>query len=81
MTAIIEINHLKKNFGENEVLKDISTTVNKGQVLSIIGASGSGNRPFYDASTYWKNRRVDKSFIKAKMCWKKDIAYQNIVPI
>ncbi|MCF1632584.1 amino acid ABC transporter ATP-binding protein [Tetragenococcus koreensis] len=46
MTAIIEINHLKKNFGENEVLKDISTTVNKGQVLSIIGASGSGKSTF-----------------------------------
>ncbi|MDN6291566.1 MAG: amino acid ABC transporter ATP-binding protein, partial [Tetragenococcus halophilus] len=42
MSAIIELKHLKKNFGENEVLKDISTTVNKGQVLSIIGSSGSG---------------------------------------
>ncbi len=42
MSAIIELKHLKKNFGENEVLKDISTTVNKGQVLTIIGSSGSG---------------------------------------
>ncbi|GMA47897.1 amino acid ABC transporter ATP-binding protein [Tetragenococcus muriaticus] len=42
MSAIIELNHLKKNFGSNEVLKDISTTVNKGQVLTIIGSSGSG---------------------------------------
>lgn len=46
MSAIIELKHLKKNFGENEVLKDISTTVNKGQVLSIIGASGSGKSTF-----------------------------------
>ncbi|GAA3016201.1 amino acid ABC transporter ATP-binding protein [Tetragenococcus solitarius] len=46
MSAIIEINHLKKSFGENEVLKDISTTVNKGQVLTIIGASGSGKSTF-----------------------------------
>lgn len=42
MSAIIELKHLKKNFGANEVLKDISTTVNKGQVLTIIGSSGSG---------------------------------------
>ncbi|GMG71367.1 amino acid ABC transporter ATP-binding protein [Tetragenococcus halophilus] len=42
MSAIIELKHLKKNFGENEVLKNISTTVNKGQVLTIIGSSGSG---------------------------------------
>ncbi|MCM6881578.1 amino acid ABC transporter ATP-binding protein [Enterococcus italicus] len=39
---MIEINHLKKSFGENEVLKDINVTVNKGEVLTIIGSSGSG---------------------------------------
>ncbi|EKF51847.1 amino acid ABC transporter ATP-binding protein [Lactococcus garvieae] len=42
MTAILEINHLKKSFGTNEVLKDIHLTVNKGEVISIIGSSGSG---------------------------------------
>ena len=40
--AMIEIEHLKKNFGKNEVLKDISAVVNKGQVICIIGPSGSG---------------------------------------
>lgn len=39
---IIEINHLKKSFGDNVVLKDIDFTVNKGEVVSIIGSSGSG---------------------------------------
>ena len=29
---IIEIKHLRKSFGENEVLKDISVTVNKGEI-------------------------------------------------
>lgn len=42
MTPIIEINHLKKSFGTNEVLKDINVAVNKGEVLTIIGSSGSG---------------------------------------
>ena len=42
MTAILEINHLKKSFGSNEVLKDIHLTVNQGEVISIIGSSGSG---------------------------------------
>ncbi|PZO94577.1 amino acid ABC transporter ATP-binding protein [Streptococcus halichoeri] len=39
---IIEIKHLKKSFGHNEVLKDISLSVNKGEVITIIGSSGSG---------------------------------------
>lgn len=42
MSAIIEIDHLKKSFGDNEVLKDISLSVNKGEVVTIIGSSGSG---------------------------------------
>ncbi len=40
--TILEIKHLKKSFGQNEVLKDISLTVKKGEVISIIGSSGSG---------------------------------------
>lgn len=39
---IIDIHHLKKSFGENEVLKDIDFSVTKGEVVSIIGSSGSG---------------------------------------
>ena len=42
MSAILEIKHLGKSFGTHEVLRDIDFTVNKGDVISIIGASGSG---------------------------------------
>ena len=42
MTKMLDIQHLKKNFGKNEVLKDISASVDKGQVICIIGPSGSG---------------------------------------
>ena len=38
----LEINHIKKSFGDLEVLKDISLMVKKGEVLAIIGPSGSG---------------------------------------
>ena len=40
--AILEIRHLGKSFGFDEVLRDIDFTVEKGDVTSIIGASGSG---------------------------------------
>ena len=39
---IISVNHLQKNFGENQVLKDIDFYVKKGEIISIIGSSGSG---------------------------------------
>ena len=42
MEKIIEIQHLSKTFGNNEVLKDIDFSVNKGEVVCIIGSSGSG---------------------------------------
>ena len=39
---ILEVNDLKKGFGATEVLKGVSFSLEKGQVLAIIGASGSG---------------------------------------
>ena len=40
--AILEVKHLRKSFERTEVLSDISFSLEKGQVLSIIGSSGSG---------------------------------------
>ncbi|HHX95636.1 MAG TPA: amino acid ABC transporter ATP-binding protein [Clostridia bacterium] len=42
MEKLIEIQHLRKCFGSNEVLKDIDFSVAKGEVVCIIGSSGSG---------------------------------------
>ena len=42
MACVFEINELSKTFGENEVLKNISFSVSKGEVVSILGSSGSG---------------------------------------
>lgn len=39
---VIELVHLQKQFGDHTVLRDINLGVYKGEVLSIIGASGSG---------------------------------------
>ncbi len=40
--AILEVKNLQKSFGKTEVLKDISFSLEKGEVLAIIGSSGSG---------------------------------------
>jgi putative lysine transport system ATP-binding protein len=42
MEKVIEVQHLSKSFGTHEVLKDIDFSVNKGEVVCIIGSSGSG---------------------------------------
>lgn len=41
-TPVIELRHLKKDFGDHHVLSDINLTVSSGEVVSIIGSSGSG---------------------------------------
>jgi len=43
---VIKVEHLYKKFGTNEVLKDITTEIEKGEVVSIIGPSGSGKSTF-----------------------------------
>ena len=48
---LLEMKHIKKKFDKLEVLKDISLTVNEGQVLSIIGPSGSGKSTLLRCAT------------------------------
>ena len=42
MEKILELSHLGKSFGSHVVLRDINFSVKKGDVISVIGASGSG---------------------------------------
>ena len=48
---LLEINHLKKSFGDLDVLHDISMTVDEGEVVSIIGPSGSGKSTLLRCAT------------------------------
>ena len=50
--SIIEMRHVKKSFGEKEVLKDISFSVKEGEVVSIIGPSGSGKSTLLRCATF-----------------------------
>jgi len=43
---MIEIKHLKKTYGDLAVLKDINATINKGEIISVIGPSGTGKSTF-----------------------------------
>ncbi|MCD5002502.1 amino acid ABC transporter ATP-binding protein [Enterococcus saccharolyticus] len=46
MTELLNVVNLGKSFGKNEVLKDITTTIQQGEVVVVIGPSGSGKSTF-----------------------------------
>ncbi|QKS72935.1 amino acid ABC transporter ATP-binding protein [Paenalkalicoccus suaedae] len=43
---MINVEHLSKSFGDNEVLSQITTSIKKGEVVTVIGPSGSGKSTF-----------------------------------
>lgn len=49
---ILDMKHIKKHFGDNDVLKDISFSVEEGDVVSIIGPSGSGKSTLLRIATF-----------------------------
>ena len=51
MSKLLEINHCRKHFDGNEVLTDLTLSVEEGQVLSIIGPSGSGKSTLLRCAT------------------------------
>ena len=52
----VQVTDLHKYYGKLEVLKGIDMTVKQGEVVSLIGPSGSGEVRFCAVSIYWKLR-------------------------
>ncbi len=49
--SVVSLEHIEKTFGENTVLKDISLSVSRGEVVSIIGSSGGGKSTLLRCAT------------------------------
>ncbi len=59
---ILEMKHIQKSFGEHCVLKDINLSVDKGEVVSVIGPSGSGKSTLLRCATFLE--RIDSGEIR-----------------
>ena len=60
---MIKVSHLKKNFGDLEVLKDINLTVKEGEKLVIIGPSGSGKSTLIRCMNYLEEPTAGEVYI------------------
>ena len=70
---LVEINHMKKHFGDLKVLSDISLTVKKGEVVSIIGPSGSGKSTLLRCATMLEQMDGgDLSYCGEKVVWEEN---------
>ena len=85
---IIRTENLKKSFGNLEVLKGISTTIRRGEVVSIIGPSGGGKSTFLrclnlleqptEGKVYFKGQDItDKKLNTSKFRQRMGMVFQN----
>ena len=64
--SILEVKNLKKTFGSNLVLKDVSFSLEEGQVLAIIGSSGSGKTTLLRCLNFLETPDSGEIFVNGK---------------
>ena len=70
--AVLEVKNLKKNFGSTDVLKGVSFSLEKGQVLTIIGSSGSGKTTLLRCLNFLETPDAGKILVNGKILTAKD---------
>ena len=80
MSCKLTVHDIHKSFGDNEVLKGVSLTAKKGDVISIIGASGSGKSTFLRCINYLERPNSGQIFLDGEeIRTKKDKAGDLVV--
>ncbi len=65
--SLLKVENIQKNFGKTEVLKDISFSLEKGEVLAIIGSSGSGKTTLLRCLNFLETPRTGKITVNDKV--------------
>ena len=70
---LLEMNHVRKNFDGLEVLKDISFSIERGEVVSVIGPSGSGKSTLLRCATMLEKMDGGELYYMGEAAaWEKD---------
>ena len=65
--AILEVTNLKKGFGSVDVLKGVSFSLDRGQVLAIIGSSGSGKTTLLRCLNFLETPDAGEIYVNSKL--------------
>ena len=71
--TVIELSHLEKKFGDNMVLRDINLSVKRGEVISVIGSSGSGKSTMLRCINLLETPTGGKIYFEGKDIEDKDV--------
>ena len=70
--SFLNVESIKKSFGKNEVLKDISFSLERGEVLAIIGSSGSGKTTLLRCINFLETPQAGKITVGGKVLFDSD---------
>ena len=65
--AVLEVKNIKKSFGGTDVLKDVSFSLEQGQVLAIIGSSGSGKTTLLRCLNFLETADAGEILVNGKL--------------
>ena len=75
--ALLEVKNIKKSFGKTKVLKDVSFSLEKGQVLTIIGSSGSGKTTLLRCLNFLETPDEGQIWVDNKMLFSSQTKYTD----